>query len=68
MLTTAITNMLFTIGKFNNWGSFGFIIGIIFVYILLVYSCALWEDYDKDQRLRVTPSSVTSDWGISMMA
>jgi len=68
MLIIAIISMYFTIEIFNNWASFGFIIGTIFVFILILYHCATWEEYKKSQRLRVIPSPAIGDLAIPMMA
>jgi hypothetical protein len=68
MLVIATIGLLFTIKTFNNWAAFGFIIGTIFVFILLLNNCLLWKEYKKDQRVRSTPSPETSESTISMMA
>ncbi len=53
--------MFFTLEKFNDWASYGFIIGTIFTLSLNVDGCVVWRRYEKSKQLRVTRRPVTDN-------
>ncbi len=61
ILTIAIVNMFFTLEEFNDWASYGFIIGTIFTLSLNVDGCVVWRRYEKSKQLRVTRLPVTDN-------